>query len=99
MKIFVTGATGMVGSHLVEKLASEGHQIKALVRQSSRVDRLKELGVELCVGDMTSSSDTLRPYLEDVEWVFHIAAHVSDWASREEITWPLHLQSQSHWDR
>ena len=85
MKIFVTGATGMVGSHLVEKLVNEGHQIKALVRPSSNADRLKELGVELCVGDMTSSSDSLRPYLEDVEWVFHVAAHVSDWASREEM--------------
>jgi len=85
MKVFVTGATGMVGSHLVEKLAAEGHEIKALVRPTSKVERLKELGIELCVGDMTSSSDKLRPYLEDIEWVFHIAAHVSDWASREEM--------------
>jgi nucleoside-diphosphate-sugar epimerase len=76
----------MVGSHLVERLAREGgHKIKALVRQSSHVDSLRKLGVELCTGDMTSSSEKLRPYLKDVEWVFHVAAHVSDWASREEM--------------
>lgn len=85
MKAFVTGATGMVGSHLVEKLINEGHQVKVLARKTSNTEHLKKLGVELCYGDMTSSSDTLRPFLEDVEWIFHIAAFVSDWASREEM--------------
>ncbi len=86
MKIFVTGATGMVGSHLVERLVKEGgHQIRALVRKSSETTNLKKMGVELCYGDMTSSSETLRSYMRGVEWVFHIAAHVSDWASREEM--------------
>ena len=31
MKIFVTGASGFIGSHLVEKLAGNGHKVKALV--------------------------------------------------------------------
>src|SRR5258706_9173244 len=90
MKIFVTGATGMVGSHLVESLSRENngghpHQIKALVRKSSNTITLEKLGIELCYGDMTSSSNDLRTYLKGVDWVFHIAAHVSDWASREEM--------------
>jgi nucleoside-diphosphate-sugar epimerase len=85
MKTFVTGATGMVGSHLVERLIKEGHQVKVLVRKSSNINHLNQLGVELCYGDITSSSETLRPFLEDVEWVFHIAAFVSDWASRDEM--------------
>ena len=31
MKIFVTGASGFIGSHLVEKLVLKGHKVKALV--------------------------------------------------------------------
>ncbi len=86
MKVFVTGATGMVGSHLAERLIKEGHRVKALVRKSSQVDKLKQLGVELCYGDITNSSSELKPFLEDIEWIFHVAAFVSDWASREEMT-------------
>jgi nucleoside-diphosphate-sugar epimerase len=85
MKTFVTGATGMVGSCLVERLVREGHRVKALVRKTSDTRALEELGVELCYGEITSSSETLRPLLKGVEWVFHIAALVSDWASREEM--------------
>jgi len=85
MKVFVTGATGMVGSHLVEKLVQEGHAIRALVRKSSNTSALENLGVELCYGDITSSSQELQPHLQGIEWVFHIAALVSDWASREEM--------------
>ena len=82
---FITGATGMVGSHLAERLIKEGHRVKALVRKSSNFDSLKKLGVELCYGDITSPTSELKPFLQDTEWVFHIAALVSDWASREEM--------------
>ena len=40
MAIAVTGATGFTGEHLVRRLASEGHRVTALVRPSSRRERI-----------------------------------------------------------
>ena len=84
-KAFVTGGTGMVGSHLIERLVKEGYRVKALVRQSSDTSLLDPLGVEKCFGDMTDPPEKLRPMVADCEYVFHIAAMVDDWASREEM--------------
>ena len=39
MKVAVTGATGFVGTRLVERLQSEGHQVVALVRNPAKADQ------------------------------------------------------------
>ena len=51
-KILVTGATGNVGSLLVPNLISLGADVRALVRNGSKAQGLKDLGVELVVGDL-----------------------------------------------
>ena len=40
MKVFVTGATGFLGSVLVRQLLSAGHQVKAIKRPTSKLDLL-----------------------------------------------------------
>jgi nucleoside-diphosphate-sugar epimerase len=84
-KAFVTGGTGMVGSHLVERLIKEGYKVKALVRPKSDLSVFAGLDVETCVGDITDSPQVLKPMVSDCEYLFHIAAMVDDWASREEM--------------
>ena len=49
-RIFLTGATGFIGSHLVRALAGEGARVWALVRASSNQTGLDELGP--CGGTM-----------------------------------------------
>ena len=50
MKVFVTGGTGFVGSHLVRHLLTRGHEVVCLVRPTSRLDNLQGLTVKLaCV--------------------------------------------------
>ena len=73
-KAFVTGGTGMVGSHLIERLVKEGYRVKALVRRTSDTSILDPLGVEKCYGDMTDPPAILKPMVADCEYVFHIAA-------------------------
>jgi nucleoside-diphosphate-sugar epimerase len=53
MKALVTGATGFIGSHLVDRLAERGDEVRALVRPSSDISYLKERGPELVHGDTT----------------------------------------------
>ena len=52
-RVLVTGASGFIGSHLVEELCRRGDEITCLVRPTSRRDRLTMLGVRLADGDVT----------------------------------------------
>jgi nucleoside-diphosphate-sugar epimerase len=82
---FVTGATGLVGSHLVERLVKEGLRPRCLVRTSSDTSLLKALGVDFAIGDVTDPPEKLRQAIGDCRTVFHVAAMVDDWAPRETM--------------
>ncbi len=69
--ILVTGGTGFVGSHLVKRLASERIQTRCLVRKTSDVEKLKELGIEVAYGDVLDK-ESLKKAVEDVETVIHL---------------------------
>ncbi len=84
MKVLVTGATGFLGGHLVERLVSRGDEVRALVRRNSDTSFLKTLNVEIVQGDVTQPG-TLGPALQGVEAVYHTAAKVSDWAPWREF--------------
>ena len=47
MKIFVTGATGFIGSYLVKNLLSEGHELLCLKRETSDLFRLEKVAHEI----------------------------------------------------
>lgn len=71
MKILVTGASGFIGRHLVEKLCQQKHQVRCLVRKNSNVGFLKDNKVELVYGDITIK-ETLGNIAEGIELVFHL---------------------------
>jgi dihydroflavonol-4-reductase len=82
MKVFLTGATGFIGSHTAERLARAGHDLSCLVRSTSDTIRLKKLGAALTFGDVTDR----RPLLEGMsgcDWVVNIAAAYSFWLPRK----------------
>lgn len=83
-RVLVTGATGLLGSHLVERLRARGDHARALVRPSSDARLLDELGVEVVRGDLTDPAACDRA-LEGVEIAFHCAAKVGDWGSWREF--------------
>jgi len=72
----VTGATGLVGSHVVERLRREGWQVRALVRDRVPAAWLEALGAELVVGD-TLRPATLVAATTGTDVVFHTAAAVT----------------------
>jgi len=82
---FVTGATGLVGSHLVEQLLAQDVRPRCLVRETSDTALLEQLGVERVTGDVTDPPERLRDLIGDAEMVFHCAAMVDDWAPREAM--------------
>mgnify|MGYP003734141325 FL=1 len=80
----VTGATGLLGSHLCEQLVQRGQPVRALVRRSSDTAFLESLGVETAYGDITDPS-SLPAALKGVRIVYHAAARVGDWGPWDEF--------------
>lgn len=79
MIALVTGATGFVGRHLVERLQAEGYRVRCLVRSVSRPHWLRSADVEIVRADCTRS-ETLADAVRGADLVFH-AASVT-WAPR-----------------
>lgn len=72
MRAFVTGATGFVGSHLVEALVAEGHQVRILARRTSDLSWIRDLDVERVTGDL-QDEEALQKAVNGMDWVFHVA--------------------------
>lgn len=72
--ILVTGASGLLGSHLIKELSKQGEQIKALYCNTRQPENAK--GVEWIKGDI-SDVVFLEEVMQDVDKVYHCAAIVS----------------------
>lgn len=68
-KVLVTGATGNTGSILVPALREAGVDVRALVRDDSKAQPLKEIGVEIILGDL-DRPETIAPALEGVDKIY-----------------------------
>ncbi|KKL26952.1 hypothetical protein LCGC14_2390100 [marine sediment metagenome] len=72
-KILVTGATGNVGSSLIPNLIAMGATVRALVRDESKAQGLRDQGVEVVSGDL-DKPETLEAAFSGVDKVFLITA-------------------------
>ena len=83
-KVLVTGAGGFIASHLVERLVSEGAQVRAFVRYNSRNDvgMLKQIPsevfaqLEVMHGDLRDV-EAVRSAVKGVDTVFHLGALIA----------------------
>jgi nucleoside-diphosphate-sugar epimerase len=85
MLVAITGATGFVGSHTVRALLDAGHDVRLLVRDAAKLERIRAtLGLpdlEFVVGDMTDR-DAVDRLVDGAEGVVHTAATVAFEADR-----------------
>lgn len=72
MRALVTGASGFIGSNLVDRLLAEGAQVKCLVRPRSNLIWLGGKPLTLVSGDFYDPA-SLAPAVQDVDVVFHVA--------------------------
>jgi nucleoside-diphosphate-sugar epimerase len=73
VKVLVTGATGFVGGHLVQRLLARGDQVTALVRSTARAAPLAARGVTLVEGNLANTA-ALHRATTDQDIVYHAAA-------------------------
>ena len=80
MRILVTGGAGFIGSHLCERLLSDGHTVTVL--DSATTGRLSNLSRVIdsthfkAIEGSILNTDVLNPLIKDVDYVFHLAAAV-----------------------
>lgn len=78
MRVFITGATGFVGSHVARRYAAEGARLLLLTRSTSRTDSISGLDAEIVIGDLRQA-EALRSALTGCDALVHVAADYRLW--------------------
>lgn len=78
MRVFVTGATGFVGSHVARELGTRGANLRLLVRRTSNLANLEGIAGEQVTGDL-AEPETLRTAVRGCDAVMHVAADYRLW--------------------
>jgi farnesol dehydrogenase len=79
MKVLVTGATGFIGRHLVERLAKNGVTVRVLCRRTADVSSFTKRDIEICSGDVIDTA-AVEAAVQGCDQVFHLAAFAQGWA-------------------
>ncbi len=80
--ILITGATGFLGRNLCEHLVCQGYSLRALARPTSETSFLKDLGIEVVIGDV-ADFDSVNAAMTGCDQVVHAAAHFRLWGPPE----------------
>lgn len=88
MKIFVTGATGLLGSHAAARLREAGHPVAALCRPGSSTVFLRELGCQIVPGRLEDAPDEHARRMAGCDAVLHAAAHLYGGHSLDAVRAP-----------
>ena len=88
MKIFVTGATGLIGSVLVRRLITEKHEVVVLQRKSADTREIDDLKLSFHLGDVTDP-ESLKGAMDGCDVVYHMAGFVAQWSGYKEALYKV----------
>ena len=83
-RYLVTGATGLVGRHVAERLVHSGARVRALVRRPEAAVGLARIGVEVVEGDLLERESVAR-VMKGVDVAVHAGAFVAEWGPRRRF--------------
>jgi NAD+-dependent farnesol dehydrogenase len=91
MKCFITGASGFIGSRLVEKLSEEGAEIYCLIRSPEKFATLSGDHIYPIFGDLDNTNALLQG-CKDCDVVYHLAAYAKPWSKDADLPYQINVQ-------
>ncbi|QBB69178.1 NAD-dependent epimerase/dehydratase family protein [Pseudolysobacter antarcticus] len=88
-RVLLTGASGFLGSHLLQQLLAQNVEVLALARSESSAAALRALGAEPVRGDVRDADSLKAAMATPLDAVFHVAADTSTWrgdAAQQTLT-------------
>jgi dihydroflavonol-4-reductase len=96
MKVFITGATGFLGTNLVHLLVKEGYEITATKRETSSISAFKDMPIDWKVADLLNTDSLINACPEEVDYIFHIAADTSMWSVKNAQQTKVNLEGTAN---
>src|SRR5580700_5983521 len=95
MKLFLTGATGFVGSHVARAAAAQGAKLRLLARSSSNLQQIEGFDAETVIGDLRQPQ-SYASALRGCDAVMHVAADYRLWVRDPEEMYAANVQGTAN---
>ncbi|MEA1910390.1 MAG: NAD-dependent epimerase/dehydratase family protein [Spirochaetota bacterium] len=92
MKVFVTGADGMLGSHICRELIRKNYSVRALIQEERSTGTLEGLKIDKIYGDILDYEMILKG-LGDCDALINVAASTQVWPSRSRHIWAINYDA------
>jgi len=87
-KVLVTGADGLLGSHVVRRALTSGYKVRAFIQPDRNTGSLDGLDIEYSYGDLTNSQD-VHQSVDGCDYLIHTAGSTSLWPARSSKMWQI----------
>lgn len=96
MKVFLTGATGFLGTNLVHLLINKQIEVHAIRRSTSDISAFKDMPIHWYEGDVLNPQSLADSCPQDIDFIFHIAADTNMWAAKNNQQTKVNLQGTAN---
>lgn len=90
MKVFVSGADGMLGTNIVGELIRQGYEVRAFLLPGRTTKSLDSFSIEKTFGNLLNA-DEVEKAIQGCDAVIHAAADTSVWPSRSKRVWAVNV--------
>jgi nucleoside-diphosphate-sugar epimerase len=84
-RIIITGATGLIGSHVAEYFTEHGVNVTCMVRKNSNLDFVRSIRANIVYGDITDLEVLQNVFASRFNFIIHTAAFVGDWGKHDDF--------------
>jgi dihydroflavonol-4-reductase len=96
MKVFITGATGFLGTNLVHLLVEKGVEVFAIKRPSSNTEAFEGMPINWYEGDVLNKASLEKACPDNVDYIFHMAADTNMWSRNNAIQTEINLNGTAN---
>ncbi len=94
-KVFITGATGFIGSNLACKLANQGNEVHAIIRSTLNVNPIGHKNIKLFKGNLLDLK-TINTAIKGCSQVYHLAAYAKNWAPDRMLFYKTNVEGTNN---